>query len=61
MQFAKEKYSIDFEEDAMRFYTSKTCETLLQIENALWAEYIADWYYEEVGDTVWFLFIYLFN
>ena len=48
-------YNIDFEGAVMRFYCSNTYKTLQQTENGLWAEpaeYIADRYFEEMGEQV---------
>ena len=46
-------YDISFIDAVMRFYDSKTYETLQQTQNGLWAEsagYIADRYFEEIGE-----------
>lgn len=46
-------YGISFQEAVRKFYTSETYKTLGQTENGLWAEsaeYIADRYFEEVGE-----------
>lgn len=51
----QKRLGIDFEEAAMRFYTSQTYKTLQHTENALWAEsaeYIADRYFAEVRGQV---------
>ena len=48
-------YDIGFEDAVVRFYRSQTYKTLQQTENALWAEsaeYIADRYFEEMGEEV---------
>lgn len=50
LHLLQEKFSIDFEEAAMRFYCSETYKTLQNTENGLWAEsaeYIMDRYLEE--------------
>ena len=55
VKIIQEHYNIDFEEAVMRFYSSKTYKTLQQTENGLWAEsaeYIADRYFEEMGEQV---------
>lgn len=55
VKIIQEHYNVDFEEAVMRFYKSKTYKTLQQTENALWAEsaeYIADRYFEEMGEQV---------
>ncbi len=46
-------YDISFMDAVMRFYSSETYKTLQQTENGLWAEsagYIADRYFEEIGE-----------
>lgn len=48
----QKEFGIGFEEAVMRFYKSETYKTLQNTENALWAEsaeFIMDWYLEEVG------------
>ena len=55
VKIIQEHYNIDFEEAVMRFYKSNTYKTLQQTENGLWAEsaeYIADRYFEEMGEQV---------
>ena len=54
IKLLQKHYNIGFEEALMKFYRSNTYKTLQQTENCLWAEsaeYIADRYYEEAGET----------
>jgi hypothetical protein len=54
IKILQKHYNIGFEDAVGRFYTSNTYKTLQQTENGLWAEsaeYIADRYFEEVGEV----------
>lgn len=54
IKLLQKHYNIGFEEALMKFYRSNTYKTLQQTENCLWAEsaeFIADRYYEEAGET----------
>lgn len=52
VKLLQQKFEIEFEEAAIRFYKSETYKTLQNTENALWAEaaeYIAERYLEEIS------------
>ena len=54
IKLLQKHYNIGFEEALMKFYRSNTYKNFQQTENCLWAEsaeYIADRYYEEAGET----------
>ena len=47
LKLLQQHYHISSEKAALKFYKSETYKTLQETENGLWAEYIADRYYEE--------------